>query len=334
MAVPPRAAQSKLVAFTAFDGVQMLDLVGPLEIFAAANEFVRRSGRSNQDFYRLEIVSLDGKPVRTSNGLKLEASHSLKWSPSSLDTLVVPGRLGMHGLLREKNLIPWIRKNASRARRVVSVCSGAFLLAEAGLLDGRRATTHWAGCDQLKKRHPSIRVEPDPIFVRDGAIYTSAGVTAGMDLALALIEEDLGQSIALELARWFVMFVKRPGGQAQFSVQLKGQVSSSPAIQKLLGWIAENLDQDLEVEKLARKAGQSPRHFARVFAREVGKAPASYVLEARLERARRELEDSPQGIKVVAARAGFGSEESLRRVFLRRLGVTPGEYRKRFQRRT
>jgi transcriptional regulator GlxA family with amidase domain len=212
------------------------------------------------------------------------------------------------------------------------VCTGAFLLAEAGLLDGRRATTHWASCRELARRYPRVQVDPDPIFVRDGNVHTSAGVTAGMDLALALVEEDHGREVALGVARWLVLFLKRPGGQSQFSAQLSAQLAAREPIQELQAWVIENVDADLSVEALARRAGMSPRNFARVFTRETGVTPACFVETARVEAARRRLEqEGARGVEAIAAACGFGSAETMRRAFLRRVRVSPSDYRERFQ---
>jgi transcriptional regulator GlxA family with amidase domain len=320
------------ILFVAWPGFQMLDLVGPFEIFSGANQLLKSTGRAVADYYRLEVVSHDGRSVRTSNGLSVDAHRSLRFRPKALDTLFVPGGLVIDPALEDRALIRWIRNTAPRARRVASVCSGSFLLAEAGLLDGKRATTHWSACARLQHDYPKLRVEPDPIFVIDGALYTSAGVTSGMDLSLALIEEDLGAETALVLARWFVMFLKRPGGQSQFSMHLRAQLTEPAPLQDLLSFIADHPASDLSVEALAERVHLSPRHFARVFREMVGATPAAYVLDARLEHARRALEDSREGLKTIAARAGFGSEESIRRAFHSRLGVTPGDYRQRFQR--
>lgn len=227
----------------------------------------------------------------------------------------------------------WLRRTAPGCRRVASVCSGAFLLAKAGLLDGRRVTTHWASCDALQRRYPAITVDPDPIFVRDGNVWTSAGVTAGIDLALALVEDDLGPETALEVARWLVLFVQRPGGQAQFSAQLGGQLAERDALRDLQRWIADNLAGDLTVPALAERVGMSPRNFARVFQREVGATPAAYVEGVRLERARLALESTPATVEEIARHCGFGTVETLRRTFARRLGVSPSEYRARFRSR-
>ena len=216
-------------------------------------------------------------------------------------------------------------------RRLASVCSGTFLLAEAGLLDGRRATTHWRVCDELAHRYPKITVERDPIFVGDRGVYTSAGVTAGMDLALALVEEDHGRELALRVARQLVMFLKRPGGQSQFSAQLAVQAADREPLRELQAWIADHLDADLSVAELASQVAMSERNFARVFTREVGLTAARFVERARVEGARRRLEESTDGVEMIAARCGFGSAEVMRRAFLRLLGVPPSAYRGRFR---
>jgi transcriptional regulator GlxA family with amidase domain len=216
---------------------------------------------------------------------------------------------------------------------VASVCTGAFLLAEAGLLDGRRATTHWARCDALQRRFPAVRVERDPIFVRDGNVFTSAGVTAGMDLALDLVEEDCGRDVALTVARWLVMFLRRPGGQSQFSAQLRAQRATTTSIAELRAWLGDHLDENLVVEALAERAGMSPRTFARVFRRETGTTPAAFVEELRVESARRLLETTDLTVAAVAGRVGMKHAETLHRAFHRRLGTTPDRYRQHFSRR-
>jgi transcriptional regulator GlxA family with amidase domain len=213
------------------------------------------------------------------------------------------------------------------------VCTGAFLLAAAGLLDGRRATTHWAWCGALANRYPAVQVEPDPIFVRDGDVITSAGVTAGMDLALSLVEENIGRDVALEAARWLVLFLKRPGGQAQFSSQLASQLADREPLRELQAWVADNLDGDLSVPALARRACMSERNFARAFRRETGMTPAAYVEVVRVERARIALESGDSPVELVARQVGFGTVETMRRAFRRRLGVPPADYRSRFRAR-
>jgi transcriptional regulator GlxA family with amidase domain len=248
-----------------------------------------------------------------------------------IDTLIVAGGFGVYDAVEDGGLIRWIRSAAKRSRRVTSVCSGSFLLARAGLLEGKRATTHWSSCAELARRHPEVEVDPNPIFVHDGDVWTSAGVTSGMDLALALVEDDLGREVALEVARWLVLFLQRPGGQAQFSSHLQSQLAERMPLRELQGWIADNLDGDLRVEALAERAAMSPRNFARAFRREVGMTPAAYVTELRVESARQRLEGGSEPIENVAASCGFGTPETMRRAFARRMGVPPADYRARFR---
>jgi transcriptional regulator GlxA family with amidase domain len=317
--MPPRR-----VVVLAFADVQVLDVTGPTEVFSLAS-------RANEDrAYKLELVGGDGSPISTSSGLRLVPDRSLEAARGPIDTLVVAGGLGVRDAARDEHVVSWLALAARRSRRVTSVCTGAFLLARAGLLDGRRATTHWAACDALQRRYPTIDVRPDPIFVRDGNVYTSAGVTAGIDLALALVEEDLGRQAALDVARALVLFIRRPGGQAQFSAGLAGQSASEPGIRELQDWIPDHLHDDLSVAALAERAFMSPRNFARVFARQVGVTPAAYVGSLRLERARMLLETTDLQLEELATRCGFGTVETLRRVFGRRLRVSPSDYRDRF----
>jgi transcriptional regulator GlxA family with amidase domain len=315
-----------------FPDVQPLDAVGPLEVFAGANQAWR--ARHPEDAvlpYAPELVAPQAGPVTGSSGYALVAQRSIAQARGPLDTLVVAGGSGTRAAVHDRRLVGWIRRRAAQARRVASVCTGAFLLAEAGLLDGLRVTTHWGLCDGLQARYPNLQVDPDPIFVREGRIWTSAGVTSGMDLALALVEEDLGRDIALTVARHLVLFLQRPGGQSQYSAQLSGQMAEREPLRELQAWIAEHPDADLSVEALAQRAGMSPRHFARVFTREVGMTPARFVEEIRVEAARRRLEEAEQSVEEVAAASGFGTAETLRRAFLRVLGVGPAAYRSRFQ---
>jgi transcriptional regulator GlxA family with amidase domain len=249
-----------------------------------------------------------------------------------IDTLIVAGGTGTRRAEEDERLIAWLGEAAKRSRRVASVCTGAFLLAKAGLLDGRRATTHWASCAELAERYPAVTVEPDPIFVRDGKVATSAGVTAGMDLALALVEEDVGREVALEAARWLVLFLKRPGGQAQFSAQLAAQTADRAPLRELQAWMPDHLTEDLSVPALARRAQMSERNFARAFRRETGMTPAAYVEAARVESARIALEAGDLPVEAVARQVGFGTVETMRRAFRRRVGVSPVDYRSRFRR--
>ena len=313
---------SRRVVIVAFDGVQPLDVVGPGEVFSTA-------ARLRPPGYEVEVVAPRAGPVRASS-VSLAPDKSIASCRGPIDTLICAGGTGVRDATGDERLIRWLRSAARRSRRVASVCTGAFLLARAGLLDGLRATTHWSACAALARRHPEIRVEPDPIFVKDGHVYTSAGVTAGMDLALALVDEDQGRDVALEVARWLVLFLRRPGGQAQFSAQLAAQSAEREPLRELQGWIADNLDADLSVPALARRVAMSERNFARAFRREVGMTPAAYVETARVERARIALESGGEPVELVARRTGFGTVETMRRAFRRRLGVSPGDYRNRF----
>ena len=314
---------SRSVVFVVYDRIQSLDLTGPWEVLHSAGV---RSGRP----YELAAASLDGSPVATSSGLRL-AVDTATAAIETLDTLIVVGGGGTREAVSDELLIGEVGRLSAAARRTAGVCSGAFLLAEAGLLDGRRAVTHWAYCEALAERYPEVSVEADPIYVRDGELVTSAGVTAGIDLALSLVEEDHGRELALEVARWLVVYARRPGGQSQFSVQLAQQQASTPPLQELQSWIGEHLDDDLSVSGLAGRMHLSERQLARRFRRELGSSPADYVERARVERARSILEDGEPSLERVATTCGFRSAEVMRRAFQRRLGTSPSEYRERFQ---
>ncbi|MFC8506488.1 GlxA family transcriptional regulator [Streptomyces sp. NPDC057411] len=316
----------RVVLFVLFDGVQSLDVTGPMEVFAGA---ARAAG--GPEAYTVRTASLDGRPVRTHSGLRLVPDTTLAEAVAGgpPHTLLVPGGEGTR--LMDPALVDWLRTHGPRPERLVSVCTGALLLAEAGLLDGRRATTHWIACEHLARRHPAVLVDPDPIFVRDGRIATSAGVTAGIDLALALVEEDLGRDVALTVARHLVVFLRRPGNQAQFSAQLAAQTARREPLRELQHWITTHPDQDLSVEALAARARLSPRHFARAFQAETGTTPGRYVDRVRLEHARRLLEDTTQGVEEVSRAAGYGTPEAMRRAFLKALATAPAEYRRRFR---
>jgi transcriptional regulator GlxA family with amidase domain len=318
------SSTSHRVAIVAFDDVQALDVVGPAEVFAMATRF----GPAG---YAVSLLTPGGRTVRTSSGLRLEADGDVHAARGPIDTLVVAGGPGSRTVQRDAALVARVRTLAARARRVTSVCTGALVLAQAGLLDGRRATTHWLACDELERAFPAVTVERDPIFVRDGHVATSAGVTAGMDLALALVEEDHGPHVALGVARGLVLFVRRPGGQSQFSAQLAAQPADREPLRELQTWIPDHLDHDLSVAALAARAFMSERNFARAFRRETGMTPAAHVEAARVERARAELETSALAVETIAARCGFGSVETLRRAFHRRLGIGPAAYRSRFR---
>ncbi|MFF4553064.1 GlxA family transcriptional regulator [Streptomyces sp. NPDC001422] len=311
----------RTVLIVLFDGVQSLDVTGPLEVFAGAEAH-------RADSYRIRTASLDGAPVRCSSGLVLVPDHTLAEAPAP-HTLLVPGGRGTRN--PDPLLVDWLCAHGPGAERLVSVCTGAILLAAAGLLDGRRATTHWAYCDRLARDHPAVEVDPDPIYVRDGRVATSAGVTSGIDLALALVEDDLGRAAALTIARHLVVFLRRPGNQAQFSVQLAAQTARREPLREVQQWISEHPGGDLSVESLAARARLSPRHFARAFQAETGTTPGRYVEGVRLEHARRLLEDTPDGVEEISRASGYGTPEAMRRAFVKTLGSAPAEYRRRFR---
>lgn len=318
----------RIVILTFPDG-QALDVIGPLEVFAGAAEALQRQGATRPG-YQISIAAASRRPLRMSSGVSLVPDRALAEVPRDLDTLIIAGGRGARRAAALPEIVVGVARLARRARRVASVCTGTFVLAAAGLLDGRRATTHWAYCDQLAAAHPAITVERDPIYVRDGAIWTSAGVTAGMDLALAMVEDDLGRDLAMLVARHLVMFVRRAGGQSQFSAQLAVQTAEREPIRELQAWISDHPDAALDVPALAGRAAMSVRHFTRVFRAQVGVSPASYVERIRVETARRLLETTARSIEAVAAAAGFGTPESLRRAFARGVGLSPREYRARF----
>ena len=328
----PRPAEPapRRVAMLAFPEVQVLDVMGPLEVFSRTARWLRDQGRTRDLAYTVEILGLAAGPFPTSSGLRLHADRSYTSVRGGLDTLMVAGGVGVASLRQDRHLKGWLRRQADRSRRVASICTGAFLLAEAGLLEGRRATTHWGHCEAFAEAFPAVALEPGVLFVKSGGIYTSGGVTAGMDLALALVEEDHGREVALAVARELVMFVKRPGGQAQFSAQLAGQLAVHEPLRDLQAWIQEHPAADLSVARLAHRVAMSPRTFARRFAEEVGKTPAHFVTAVRVETARRLLEERREPLQAICDLSGFGSPESMRRAFLRTLGVPPGQYRERF----
>jgi transcriptional regulator GlxA family with amidase domain len=323
----PRSAPSsiRVVELLAFPLVQLLDVTGPTQVFASANDLVVESG--GRPPYELKLVARNGAQVTASAGLKL-STVPLSLS-GAVDTLIVAGGGGVEAAAADPGIIDWVRSRAKRARRVASVCTGAFLLAASGLLDGRRAATHWSYCAELARRFPKVRVESDPIFVCDGPVWSSAGVTAGIDLALALVEQDLGAKLALAVARYLVVFMKRPGGQAQFSTALSLQVADDK-FGALHEWINKHLREPLSLSVLADKAGMSERSFSRHYAQATGVTPAHAIERLRVEAARRLLSESGQPVKWISQRCGFGSEETMRRSFLRLLAVTPQDYRTRF----
>jgi transcriptional regulator GlxA family with amidase domain len=313
------------VTLIGYTGAQLLDLVGPAEVFAGAGEAL--GGAAG---YELATVTPNGEAIRSSSGLTLQADQALE-DVEACDTIVVAGGWNYRTAMRDEAFVDELRRLAERAARVTSVCTGAFSLAAADLLAGRRATTHWAMCRELADSFPEISVEPDRIFVRDGHVLTSAGVSAGMDLALALVEQDHGAEVALKVARWLVLFAQRPGGQSQFSERLAHPIPRSSPLRAVLDEIVANPADDHRVPVLAQKAALSERQFTRLFCRDTGTTPARFVERVRVEAARQMLEHGV-AVETVAMRAGFGSSERQRRSFLRILGVSPADYRVRFDR--
>jgi transcriptional regulator GlxA family with amidase domain len=320
------------VAIVVFDGVQGLDVTGPLEVFAGAQTLIAGERRDARG-YEIRTFSGDGAAIETSSGLTILPDGSLHEVPRELDTLIVPGGGGSRVASADATLLEWVAGASDGARRTASVCTGAFVLAAAGLLRGRPATTHWAAATELARLYPDVLVDADPIFLRDGDVWTSAGVTAGMDLALALVEDDHERATALMIARQLVLFLRRPGNQSQFSATLAAQQPRREPLREVQREVLEDVCGEHSVEAMAERAHMSPRHFARAFAAETGITPARYVERVRLEAARRSLEDGAEPIAEVATACGFGTAETMRRVFLRALEVGPAEYRRRFQAR-
>jgi transcriptional regulator GlxA family with amidase domain len=314
----------KTIAVVAMPGVQLLDVSGPLDVFAEANV------QAGAAAYRLVVIGIEPGEIRSSSGVRLVPDYLISDDlTDAIDTLLVAGRPNAIDEPFASTLIVWLKRTAPKARRFGSVCSGAFPLAAAGLLDGRRVTTHWAVAKQLAGRFPKVEVDEDAIHVRDGAVRTAAGVTAGLDLALALVEEDLGREIAKRVASQLVMFFKRPGGQLQFSRKGEAAPQGRAALQEIQRWIVAHPALDHSIASLAQRMEMSPRHFARLFRSEVGMTPAVWVEAARVTAARAMLEDGQDPPKQVAARCGFADADILRRAFARYVGVTPAEYRKR-----
>jgi len=311
-----------------FAQAQILDITGPLEVFARTSRWLRDHQDMRFDAYEIELVALRAGPFNTSGGLQMLAASSYTGMRPA-DTLLIAGGIGYEALLKDRDLLSWIRRQASKVARIGSICTGAMVLAAAGLLDGKKVTTHWAYCDRLARLAPESRVERDAIYVQSGNLYTSAGVTSGMDMALAMVEADWGKACALAVAQELVMYLKRPGGQSQFSRFLSAE-RRDDVFGNLELWMLEHLDADLSVESLARRADMSPRHFARMFTQRIGATPAAYVRRLRVEHARSRIESGAARVKQVARECGFADEQKLRRAFREVLGVTPAEYRSRF----
>jgi transcriptional regulator GlxA family with amidase domain len=312
----------RTVALLAYDGVQLLDVAGPIEVFDAASE-------RGAD-YRLVVASPSGADVRAGR-TRIGVDASLAGLPPRLDTLIVPGAPAWRDVIADRALVEAVAGAAGRSRRVASVCAGAFLLAAAGLLDGRRATTHWELADDLAREFPAVEVDADAIFIADDGVHTSAGITAGIDLCLALVEADHGAELARDVARHLVVFMQRPGGQAQFSARLQAPVTANPTLRRVLDGVAARPAEDHSLEALSERAGFSVRHLARVFRRELGLTPGRYVERVRVEAAKARLQQGDEPLAAVARAVGFGSEETMRRAFRREAVTTPADYRDRFR---
>lgn len=318
-----------LVVLVVYPGHQVLDVAGPHEVFAGANTLL--SGAADQGPYHLVVASVGGGSVASESGMAVGDTVALATiDPAHVDTLVVAGGTGVHRACDDPALVDWIRTTAPACRRVTSVCSGTFLLGAADLLGGRRVTTHWARAHRLAASHPDVVVDPDPIHIRDGNIWTSAGVTAGIDMALALVEEDHGADLAQTVAQWLVMFLRRPGGQGQFAAPVWSGAASHDGIRAAVDLIHLDPGADLGIPALAAAAAMSTRNFTRVFTRELGSPPGRYVEQVRVAAARRLLESSDDTTDVIADRCGFGTAETMRRAFRRAVGASPGAYRRRF----
>jgi transcriptional regulator GlxA family with amidase domain len=325
-------AQTRRILLVASPGTQILDVVGPFQIFERAKELFAAEHAGSPPIYSTEVVSTSSETgLVTSCGLRIEAHRNFRRVRGEIDTLLIAGGGAIECDQTGNDVVQWTRDVARRVRRIGSVCTGAMLLARAGLLDGRKATTHWKWCEQLAKKYPRVQVDPNPIFVRDGNIYTSAGVTAGMDLALALVEEDHGSRLALAVARELVLYLRRAGGQSQFSSVLSLQFTDRAPLRELGAWVLDNLNKPLNVALLAEQVAMSPRHFARTFTQEMRITPAKFVERTRIETARRRLEESQSSLEQIAEECGFTSVNAMRAVFQRALEVSPGQYRQHFR---
>ncbi|QID19341.1 helix-turn-helix domain-containing protein [Nitrogeniibacter mangrovi] len=320
------ATETRSIGVLIFPEAQVLDVTGPHEVFSSARHLLEKARASIG--YDVFLVSKTRKPLKVSSGIEIVPDYDFQSCPSSLDTLIVPGAENIRQVLEDSELLNWIGAQSGNVRRLVSICTGAFLLADLGLLDGKRITTHWAYCEDMRRLFPQLKIDSDAIFIQEGNVYTSAGVTAGIDLSLALIEEDVGKKIAMSVARKLVVFYRRPGGQKQFSDFLMSQ-SDSP-FGALVDWMIENLSEDLSIEMLAQRVNMSQRNFARKFKEVRGETPGKFVERLRICQARMLMENSDVVLKTVARKCGFNTEEQMRRAFQRELSVTPNEYRTRF----
>lgn len=330
------------IAVLTYPGVEILDIGGPIEVFSFANMELLRRGLITEPTYIIDVLAEQPGAVPTLSGLQIIATDAYVNVKQDVDTLIVAGgfipsghfegkEIGDPYVFKNPILMDWLRSMSTQVRRLVSICTGAFALAECGLLNDIKATTHWDFCQRLKQDYPAVIVDPNQIFIQQGHIYTSGGITSGIDLALSLLEEDWGHEIALFVARFMVMFLKRPGGQSQFSNYLTVEAANRHDLRELQNWIMENLAKDLRVEKLAEKMCMSPRNFARLFVSETGMTPAKYVEMARIDAARFYLESCHLSIQTIAEKVGFLDPERMRKTFIRHIGVTPQNYRSRFK---
>jgi transcriptional regulator GlxA family with amidase domain len=333
--------QVRRIGILSYSGADILDIAGPSEVFAFANLMLLMRGLTKQPAYIIDVLAEQAGVVTTLMGLQIVATHAYSETDDDFDTLFIAGGFIPAGffqgidvgdplIFKNPALINWIRTMSTRVRRLASVCTGAFALAESGLLNGRRATTHWDFCQRLMLDYPEVSVEPNQIFIQEGNIFTSGGVTSGIDLALAMLEEDWGHDIALAVARYIVVFLKRQGGQSQFSNYLTSEATKRPELRDLQTWIMTHLTEDLRVEALATRLCMSPRNFARLFLDATGMTPAKYVEMVRIDAARHYLETSALSIEIIAEKSGFYDAERMRRSFIRQLGVNPKNYRDRF----
>ncbi|WOJ89051.1 GlxA family transcriptional regulator [Methylocapsa polymorpha] len=323
---------TRRIGFLVFPDCEILDVCGPLDAFYWADHWLLRFGRTNESGYQSDILAVAPGTIRTMCGIEIVATHNCYDIRDGLDTLVVAGGIGVEQACKDPLLVEWVRSTAPRVRRVASICTGAFILAAAGLLNHRKVTTHWMFSDLLATAFPAVQVDSNLLFARDGNIYTSGGITAGIDLALALVEEDLGREVALAVARTMVVFPRRPGGQSQFSAYLNLlEVKNRPDIGQLQAWILGHPGGDLSVPALADRMAMSPRNFARLFRSETGETPAQFVERARADAARCKLEQTVLPVETIAKECGFDNAERMRRTFQRLFEASPTDYRARFR---
>lgn len=324
----------RTIGIILYPGVEIIDVVGPMEVFIFANTRLKKEGLTTEPVYRIEVIAKDGQPVTTLSGLQVIPTSTFSEFDEHLDTLIIPGGEIPNIAEQDTDLMAWINAYSNKTRRLASICTGAFVLAKSGLLDGHRVTTHWNYGNRLTEAYPGISVEPDRIFVRDGSIWSSGGITSGIDLALAMLEEDWGHPLALFIAQYLVVYLKRPGGQSQYSAYLSNDAVKRRDIRELQAWIMENLAADLKVETLAERVNMSPRNFARIFIAETGITPAKFVERVRIDLSRHYLENTHLQIAEVAQKVGFNDTETMRRTFIRHVSINPFDYRARFGKRS